>query len=301
MPPRHLLITADDFGIGPETSRGILDLAERGIIRSTVLLVNSPFARESVRLWKRRGRPIELGWHPCLTLDRPVLPAKDVPSLVDRHGKFFPLSTFLRRLLHGRILESEIESELSAQYERFLDLAECLPLNVNAHHHVHVFGPVRRALGQVLNGQWPVAYVRQVRESLATIVQIPGARLKRLFLTRIGRPIVVETPGNHELIGITNPECVNEPEFFIRWIRSARTSQVELACHPGYFDETLVGRDGTLSDGQIHRREHELQRLMDTRFLQCVHECNFQIHSAEEWATNLVREKSLCQVADIAS
>ena len=33
---------------------------------------------------------MQLGWHPCLTLDRPVLPRARVPSLVD-DGRFRPL------------------------------------------------------------------------------------------------------------------------------------------------------------------------------------------------------------------
>ena len=68
-----MLVTADDFGIGPETSRGILDLAVKGVLTSTVLLVNSPYAAECVGMWRRAGGPIELGWHPCLTLDSPIL------------------------------------------------------------------------------------------------------------------------------------------------------------------------------------------------------------------------------------
>ena len=203
MQPRLLLVTADDFGIGPETSRGILDLAERGAIRSTVLLVNSPHARESVRLWRRRGCPVELGWHPCLTLDRPVLPPERVPSLVGAAGRFHGLGAFLRRLAPGRIAESEIESELSAQYERFLDLVGQLPMNVNAHHHVHVFGPVRRALDRILDGQSPAPFVRRVVESRVTLVNVPGGRLKRCFLSRFGRRQSEGYPGNDELIGIT--------------------------------------------------------------------------------------------------
>ena len=36
-PKRYLVVTADDFGIGPATSRGILDLAGEGLVTATVL------------------------------------------------------------------------------------------------------------------------------------------------------------------------------------------------------------------------------------------------------------------------
>ncbi len=67
---RYLIVNADDFGIGPDTSKSILELASAGLITSTVLLVNSPHAEEAVRRWRQMGRIVELGWHPCLTSAR---------------------------------------------------------------------------------------------------------------------------------------------------------------------------------------------------------------------------------------
>jgi chitin disaccharide deacetylase len=284
MPDRLLLTTADDFGIGPETSRGILDLAERGIVRSTVLLVNSPFARDGVRQWRRRGCPVELGWHPCLTLDAPLLPPQRVPTLVDRAGRFHPLGRFLRRLCQGRVSEAEIESELSAQYERFLEWAELLPRNVNCHHHLHVFGPVQRALARVLEGQDPVPFVRRVVESRATLLGVPGGRLKRFLLTRLGRRRPMDFPGNDELIGVTDPPFVHGPRFFVDWLARSAGTVVELTCHPGHFDRTLVGRDGTLDDGQIHRRSVEYERLIDPSFLAALRDARFLSSDAERVA-----------------
>ena len=86
--PRSLLVIADDFGIGPETSRGILDLAAMGRVTGTVLLVNSPYAEQAVQAWRAARCPLEIGWHPCLTLDRPLLPPEQVSSLVDANGNF---------------------------------------------------------------------------------------------------------------------------------------------------------------------------------------------------------------------
>ena len=92
--PRVLLVVADDFGIGPATTAGILHLAGKGVVTGTVLLVNSPYAEEAVGLWNRAGRAVDLGWHPNLTLDGPVLSPGHVPSLVDADGKFYPLPHF---------------------------------------------------------------------------------------------------------------------------------------------------------------------------------------------------------------
>ena len=50
---RFLVVTADDFGIGPATTHGILELALQGRVTATVLLVNSPHAEAAVRAWRQ--------------------------------------------------------------------------------------------------------------------------------------------------------------------------------------------------------------------------------------------------------
>src|ERR1700722_1017596 len=119
---RPLFVIADDFGIGPQTSRGILDLAARGLVTGTVLLVNSPHAPRAVAEWRGAGEPLDLGWHPCLTLDSPVSPPGDVASLVSFDGKFWGLGDFLRRLFTGRIRRQDLRRELLAQYRLFVEL-----------------------------------------------------------------------------------------------------------------------------------------------------------------------------------
>ncbi len=52
---RFLVVIADDYGIGPETSRAILELAARKVVTGTVLLVNSPHAEGAVRAWRQSG------------------------------------------------------------------------------------------------------------------------------------------------------------------------------------------------------------------------------------------------------
>lgn len=284
---RCLVVTADDFGIGPATSRGILDLAARGVVTSTVLLANSPHAAGAVGMWRSAGRPVELGWHPCLTLDAPLLPPAAVRSLVGPDGRFVGLGRLLRRLALGRVRADEIEAEFRAQFRRFVGLVGGPPANVNAHHHVHVFGPVGAALRRVLRECAPGVFVRRVVEPARTLWRVPGARAKRTVLARLGRDAARRQaadglPGAEALVGITDPACVRDPRFFARWLAAAREQAVELTCHPGHFDSTLVGRDGTLADGQVHRRVWELEQLMRPDFLAAVREAGFAPVSAAE-------------------
>ena len=256
---RTLLVTADDFGIGPSTSRGILELAQRGVVTSTVLLANSPFAADGVDEWRKQGCPVELGWHPCLTLDAPILDAKAIPSLVGTDGRFLKLGQFLKRMIRGRIRQSEIEAEFRAQLHRYLDLVGEPPANVNAHHHVHIFGPVGRALRSVLSEVEPKPFLRRVVEPLRTLTGIRGARVKRFALTRFGRraanlQAAEGFPGAEWLIGITDPPFVHRDRFFADWLATAPGRCVELTCHPGWLDTAIASRDGSLTQRCQGRR-----------------------------------------------
>lgn len=288
MPPsRLLLVTADDFGAGPDTSRGILDLAARRAITSTVLLVTSPHAPEAVGLWRKAGGRLELGWHPCLTMDSPISPPDTVLSLVGPDGRFLPLSGFLKRLVRGRIDAVDVEREFRAQLTLFVDLVGRPPATVNAHHHVHIFGPVGAALRTVLADISPRPFVRRVVEPWRTLLRVPGARVKRLALSRFGRRAAVKQaadgfPGADHLLGVTDPPHVRAADFFRRWLRAAPGRVVELTCHPGHLDGTLDGRDGSFADGQLHRRPRELDLLRDPAFPAAVAEAGFQLVTAAE-------------------
>jgi predicted glycoside hydrolase/deacetylase ChbG (UPF0249 family) len=280
---RFLVVTADDYGIGPETSRGVLDLAACGVVSSAVLLVNAPHAADAVRAWRRSGVPLELGWHPNLTLDRPAAGAAAVPSLVGPDGRFFPLGAFVRRLLLGLARPRDLERELAAQYRLFLDLVGRPPTLVNTHQHVAVFPPVGDLLLAVLRRQRARPYFRRVREPWATLRRVPGARPKRLLLNALGRPFARRLeragyPGNDWLVGVADPDGADDPDFFARWLRWAPGRVVELMCHPGHRDSTLVGRDcAAPDDGLMRRRPAELALLARPDFLDACRRAGFRL------------------------
>lgn len=281
--PRYLLVIADDFGIGPGTSEGILRLAQRGLVTGSVLLVNSPHAERAVHAWKKAGAPMELGWHPCLTLDRPVLPPSRVPSLVQRDGRFWPLGQFLKKLFFGRLKAEEIAAELWAQLQRFCDLVGHAPTLVNAHHHINVFHPVGRILTELLATIRPLPFLRRVREPGRMLWRIPGGRKKRLLLNLLGRRLSgwqddLGFPGADWLMGITDPRWIRDPRFLERWLERMPGTTVELTCHPGLDDDTLAGRD--TEDGLMQRRVTEFGLLNDPSFLTACRRFGFDPISA---------------------
>jgi predicted glycoside hydrolase/deacetylase ChbG (UPF0249 family) len=284
-----LLVIADDFGIGPATSEGILELAQRGIVTGSVLMANSPYAEQGVDAWTRAGKPMELGWHPALTLDRPILSPDRVPSLVDKQGKFFPLATFVARLAAHAIHAEHLHAELSAQYHRCTELLGMPPLLINGHHHIHVFPSIHRALQNIISPNHAQPYLRTVREPWPMLRKIPGARAKRLLLNWHGRRAARThqhrgLPTNQWLIGVTDAHAVNDDQFFNRLLLSVPGSIVELMCHPGAADPTLIGRDCTASDGMLQRRTRELDLLKSPSFLQAATNAGFHLISPRRLA-----------------
>ena len=279
--PRSLVIVADDFGIGPATSRGILRLADQGKLSAAVLLVNSPHAEEAVRDWRRAGGPrcVELGWHACLTLDRPVLPPSRVPSLVRADGRFVSLPRLFARLAAGRVRWDDLYAELGAQYARFVDLAGQPPALVNGHHHVHVLPRIGRVLMDVIARQRPLPYVRRVRETLPLLLGIPRSRFKRGVLATLGllcagRQQRGGFPGNDYLVGVSDPRGLvrrrrgKEENLLVRWLTQVPGRVVEYVCHPGYRDDTLPGRD-------VPSRRHEAALAARVREMELVERTDF--------------------------
>ena len=119
-------------------------------------------------------------------------------------------------------------------------------------------------------------------EPRQTLRRVPGARVKRAVLSRFGRraaklQAAAGLPGADWLAGVTDPPFVHDPEFFRRWLAATPGRVVELTCHPGHLDASLAGRDGTLIDGQLHRRPQELKLLAEPGFQAAVRDAGFEL------------------------
>lgn len=276
---KKLTIVADDYGFGPETSRAILELANSGHLQGTVLMVNSPYAPQAVREWQLSQPNAELGWHPTLTSDRPISDPQLVPSLVAKDGNFYPLKQFLQRIVLGKFRASEVEVEWQAQLQRFQELTGHLPQLVNCHQHCGIFPPVSKVWHQIVSSLPKSTYVRNVVESPKTLCRIQGARIKRAILSTSHRLFISQwsgNPQNNALVGVTDPKWVADPDFLIRWVKTASTAtRLEICCHPGYRDESLIGRD--CSSGELIRREDERKLLLDMCLRRLIGELGYQI------------------------
>ncbi|CAM3102109.1 carbohydrate deacetylase [Rariglobus hedericola] len=116
-PTKRLLIRLDDAGLNLDTNRGIEAAARTGPGRSVGIMACTPAFEDAARRLRNLPR-LAIGVH--LTLNSewtnlrwgPVLPASDVPSLVDEEG-FLPLNHQLYRNRPPVI--AEVIAELRAQ------------------------------------------------------------------------------------------------------------------------------------------------------------------------------------------
>nr|WP_145405800.1 carbohydrate deacetylase [Paenibacillus xylanexedens] len=209
---KQLIINADDFGLSPGVNRGIIEAYQAGGISSTTLMVNMPGFTDAVRL-ARLHPELGVGLHFNLTYGRPVSDVGLVPSLVQKDGCFHSISENSSRE------RSEIEIELSAQWDRFI-ASGLYPTHLDAHHHLH----------QVLPG------VYEAMAQLAVQENIPMRRLQQPH-TLSGNPVLIPIQVDQVLLDTYDAE--HGLQKLLGYLQHLPQGSTEIMCHPGYVDETL--------------------------------------------------------------
>ena len=142
---RRLVINADDLGLTVGVNRGIFDAHRRGVLTSASLIAAAAATDDAIARW-RECPTLGVGCHLTLVDGRPVLPPRDIPTLVDREGRFrHSWKPFIAACLARRVSLDEVEQELAAQIGRLR--AAGVPLtHLDAHKHVHAYPPIFRVV-----------------------------------------------------------------------------------------------------------------------------------------------------------
>ncbi len=144
---QRLVIHADDFGLSEGVNRGILEAIQKGGVTSTSALVNFPCSLTALQ--QARSQNIDVGWHINVTEGRPLTHPELVPSLVQKDGTFYPLSSLIVRSFLGQIEASELERELRAQVKIFYQEG-LKPSHADGHQHIHIFPQIRDVVRKIM-------------------------------------------------------------------------------------------------------------------------------------------------------
>jgi len=162
---RRVIITADDFGLLPETTDSVIAGYESGVITSASLRVNATASHEAVVAASiRPGLGVGLQLVLCDGIS--TLPRRHIPNLVDGAGRFVdrPLeAAWLYR--RGAGMREELTAEVRAQIEKFL--ATGLNLNfISGHYHLHLHPTVLSILRKLAE-EYPILALRRPCSALA--------------------------------------------------------------------------------------------------------------------------------------
>ena len=141
----RLVVNADDFGMTPEISRGIVKAHRAGIVTSTSLLGNCGDL-DMARALLADAPALGVGVHLALIGGKPVSDPNTLPSLTDGSGAFLSRSTdFFGRWMRSQLNAAEIDHEIDAQIDH-VRAAGIVIDHLDTHHHLGFLPIVGKAM-----------------------------------------------------------------------------------------------------------------------------------------------------------
>ena len=213
---KRLIITADDFGLTPGVSRGIVEAVESGVVRSTSAMLCIGETGRELKQW-RSVLNNRTGVHLQLMDGSPCANAARVPSLTDEHGRF-PTSP----MAAGGMSPAEVREEWHAQVERLLEL-DFEPTHLDTHNHVHMTPGILDVYCEIA-----LHYGLRARAGTPNFM----AKLKARGVSCV------------DYCDISGPENRGTVKAFLECVARAfaacgEAGVVEIVCHPGYVDASL--------------------------------------------------------------
>jgi predicted glycoside hydrolase/deacetylase ChbG (UPF0249 family) len=250
LPVKRLIIHADDFGLTPGVTRGILDAHAAGIVTSTSVMIGTPGWSDAAHRLPTLPS-LDVGLHFNLLVGRPMTSA---PTITDRHtGTFLPLTTLVARALTGRLDADEVRAECTAQLQA-LQATGARVTHIDSHRHTHP-----------LPGVWSA--VRSVATAAGVYVRVPAerwrtARTVRLAaqLHRIAVSASTWRPHVDQRVRFTGLTLDGRHGFeagLLRTFDGLAPGVTELMVHPGYAEPALAA-----VDDYTWPRERELAALV---------------------------------------
>lgn len=273
--PKQLIVNADDYGKTEGVTQGIIQAHREGIVTSTTVMMNMPKVEEALRL-ADDCPDLGMGVHLVFTAWRPLLPAAEVPSLVDEDGQFHSQEAILSD--PNRIDTDELKAELRTQIEG-LRASGREPDHLDFHHFIHIYLPffavyVELAEEYGLPVRLPFPPEEEWDEAAASESMTQG--LPPDLLREIAR----------QDIGLVQAKGIPHPDRFVQSFSGQALTLgnllgileelpegiSELMTHPGFADEVLLARSTYAKE-----RERELELLCHPRAKERIGELGIEL------------------------
>jgi predicted glycoside hydrolase/deacetylase ChbG (UPF0249 family) len=241
--PKRLIVNADDFGMTPSISRGIVEGHRNGIVTSTSVMITCPGAVEDSRVALREDPNLGLGLHLVLAGEglRPVSPPSLIPTLVREDGTFLLRQEWLARRDADTLDPADIEREMAAQLAYFSAQLGTEPDHLDSHFHITYQHPAALRMMSVL-AQKHTLPIRHVGDAF------PGAIDT---LTSYG-PLPTMPDYFEARFWDTNATA----SLLLEILPQLPPGTTELMCHPGYASDPMP-------DPYTTERDCELAALTD--------------------------------------
>jgi len=237
---RLLIINADDYGMSPGVSAGILRAAQ-GLVTSTTVMVNLVTRLEiKFLIGAASGGALGAGIHLNLTCGRPL--TREYPAVLrDDYGAFDKATALSDETWSDPAHREAVRSEWRAQVKQLISYG-IQPDHIDSHHHTHLLEPL-----------FPLALEL-------------GAELDLPLRTRAAQHEVCtqnSVPTVDSFVeNFYGTNCVSAENLLIE-LDKVTGDTVELMCHPGLTDGLLKLRSSYRLE-----REHELSTLSDAHLLE---------------------------------
>jgi predicted glycoside hydrolase/deacetylase ChbG (UPF0249 family) len=290
----HLIVNADDFGMSRGITDGIILAHRYGFVTSTSLMVNMPAAEYAIsRLGT--GSRLSVGVHLNITAGRPILPAREVPTLVDENGRFHGAGAMSRKLWQWRAAGKEIEAEFRAQIQWMKDRS-LTPTHADSHQHMHIYpaaiGPFIRSLAaegiRCTRAPRSVAWPKNRTFALDSLGGPHAGSLGRRFSVRLYRGFLQAVAFRGFNMPDSRVSFLSRDQGDIallgeRWkstFENLPQGTFELGCHPGLFERGFSENDPIRA-----LREEELRWLTDREWRDVLDRSGIQLISYRDLAT----------------
>lgn len=225
---KNIVLCADDFGLNPGISQGILRLVRSQRLSAVSCMTGFPaFEHYATELVPFKNQ-IQTGLHFNLTeghlLSKPERPCFTLNNLI--------IKTHLRLLK-----PSLIAKELHAQLDHYIQVMGDLPDFIDGHQHVHQFPQIRQVLlrvyeqrlkhhGTFIRSTYPALTLPQYRFKAVILAGTGGKR----FSIQLKKQNI---PHNHAFSGVY--DFSPRPTYrtlFKQWLQGI-TANTLIMCHPG--------------------------------------------------------------------